>query len=59
MESDICLTMSGGVQKPKKANCEKRAKPVGYIFYVGIVDLPETRSTAGISPMSKGAKCRQ
>ena len=59
MGRDIYLTIDGGMLKAKKANCERRVKPVCYIFYIGIGDIPETQSTAGISPVSKGAKCRQ
>ena len=59
MGKDIDLTMSGGVQKPKKANCERRVKCVCYIFDISLIDIPETQPTAGISPVSKEAKCRQ
>ena len=42
MGKDITLPIGGGVQKAKNANCEKRVKPVCYIIYTGIIDLPET-----------------
>ena len=58
MGSDIRLTMSGGVQKLKNANCESRVKPAHYIFYTHIIDIPETQHTAGISPVGAGTECR-
>ena len=41
MGRDIYLTIDGGMLKAKKANCERRVKPVCYIFYIGLIDIPE------------------
>ena len=59
MGGDIHLIICGGVLKQKNANCESRVKPVHYIFYTGIIDLPETQLIAGISLVVEGAQCRQ
>ena len=58
MGSDIRLTMGGGVQKLKNANCKSRVKPAHYIFHTHIKDIPETQHTAGISHVGVGTECR-
>ena len=59
MGGNIHLTIGGDAQKAKNANCESQVKPVHYIFYAGMIDLPETQLLAGISLVERGTKCRQ
>ena len=58
MGRDIHLTIGGDVLKPKNANCERRVKPIHWMFYTGIKDTPETQLPAGISLVVKGTQCR-
>ena len=58
MGNSIDSTIGGGMLKAKNASCERGVKPVGYIFYIKIIDLPETRCTAGISLVDRGTECR-
>ena len=59
MGGDIHLKICGDVLKAKNANWESRAKPVCWIFYIDIIDIPGTQYRAGIRHVSEGAKCRQ
>ena len=59
MGRDIHLPIGEDVLKAKKANCERRVKPVHQIIYTDILDLPDTQLLAGIRLVSEAAKCRQ
>ena len=59
MGVDIHLPVCGGVLKAENANCESKVKPGCYIFYIGIIDIPETQHRAGMMLVKKGTQCRQ
>ena len=59
MRTSIDPTIDGGVLKQKNANCESRVKPVHYIFYTHIIDIPGIQDPTRISLADRGSEYRQ